>query len=225
MTRLSKQSARAGKPERLRALLPDVWALVKPRRGLLAFAFLLMAVSRVAGLVLPASTKYLIDDVIGRGHVDLLAPIVGAVVVATAIQGLGSFSLVQLVSKAAQKLIAEMRIRVQEHVGRLPVAFHDANKTGDLVSRIMNDVEGFRNLVGTGLIEMAGGMLTATLAFVMMLRLSPRVTLLTLVALAAFGLVIFRGIRVLRPVFRERGQMYAEVTGRLTESLGGVRVV
>ena len=144
---------------------------------------------------------------------------------ATVVQGLGSFALVQLVSKAAQQLIAEMRIRVQEHVGRLPVAFHDANKTGDLVSRIMNDVEGLRNLVGTGLIELAGGLLTATLAFAVMLRLSPRVTLLTLVALAVFGLVVFRGFRVLRPIFRERGQMYAEVTGRLTESLGGVRVV
>ena len=225
MTRLSRQSSRGRKPERLRALLPDVWALMKPRRGLLAVAFLLMAVSRVAGLVLPASTKYLIDDVIGRRQVDLLLPLVGAVVAATVVQGLGSFALVQLLSKAAQQLIAEMRIRVQEHVGRLPVAFYDANKTGDLVSRIMNDVEGVRNLVGTGLIELAGGLLTASLAFVVMLRLSPRVTLLTLVALAVFGLVVFRGFRVLRPVFRERGQIYAEVTGRLTESLGGVRVV
>ena len=225
MTRLSRQSSRGRKPERLRALLPDVWALMKPRRGLLAVAFLLMAVSRVAGLVLPASTKYLIDDVIGRRQIELLLPLVGAVLAATVVQGLGSFALVQLVSKAAQQLIADMRIRVQEHVGRLPVAFHDANKTGDLVSRIMNDVEGFRNLVGTGLIELAGGLLTASLAFAVMLRISPRVTLLTLVALGVFGLVVFRGFRVLRPVFRERGEMYAEVTGRLTESLGGVRVV
>ena len=176
MTRLSRQSARGRKPERLRALLPDIWALVKPRRGLLAVAFVLMAVTRVAGLVLPASTKYLIDDVIGRGRVEWLLPLASAVVAATVVQGLGSFALVQLVSKAAQRLIADMRIKVQEHVGRLPVAFHDANKTGDLVSRIMNDVEGFRNLIGTGLVEMAGGLLTATLAFAVMLRLSPRVT-------------------------------------------------
>ena len=225
MTRLSKRSARGRKPERLRALLPDVWALLKPRRRLLSVAFLLMAVGRVAGLVLPASTKYLIDDVIGGRNVGLLLPLVGAVVGATVVQGVSSFALVQLVSKAAQKLIAETRIRVQEHVGRLPIAFHDANKTGDLVSRIMNDVEGLRNLVGTGLIELAGGLLTATLAFAMMLWLSPRVTLLTVVALAVFGLVVFRGFRVLRPIFRERSEMYAEVTGRLTESLGGVRVV
>jgi len=225
VTRLSRQSARGRKPERMRALLPDVWALLKPRRRLLSLALVLMAIGRVAGLVLPASTKYLIDDVIGRRNLGLLVPLVGAVVGATVVQGLSSYALVQLVSKAAQKLIAETRVRVQDHVGRLPVAFHDANKTGDLVSRIMNDVEGLRNLVGTGLIEFAGGLLTATLAFAMMLRLSPRVTLLTVVALSLFGLVVFRGFQVLRPIFRERGQMYAEVTGRLTESLGGVRVV
>jgi len=192
---------------------------------MLALAFLLMATSRVAGLVLPASTKFLIDDVIGRRHVGLLAPLVGAVVAATVVQGLSSFALVQLVSKAAQKLITDTRVRVQEHVGRLPVAFHDANKTGDLVSRVMYDVEGLRNLVGTGLVELAGGLLTSALAFAVMLSLNPRVTLVTVAALAAFALVVFRGFRVLRPVFRERGKLYAEVTGRLTESLGGVRVV
>ena len=225
VTRLSKRSARGRKPERLRALLPDVWALLKPRRRLLSVAFLLMAVGRVAGLVLPASTKYLIDDVIGGRNVGLLLPLVGAVVGATAVQGVSSFALVQLVSKAAQKLIAETRIRVQEHVGRLPVAFHDANKTGDLVSRIMNDVEGLRNLVGTGLIELAGGLLTATLAFAMMLWLSPRVTLLTVVALAVFGLVVFRGFRVLHLVLHD--QRNATVGGivrgvRFPEPLVGV---
>jgi subfamily B ATP-binding cassette protein MsbA len=225
VTRLSRQSARGRKPESLRALLPDVWALMRPRRGLLALALVLMAVSRVAGLVLPASTKFLVDDVVGARRVDLLLPLVGAVVGATVVQGLAGFALVQLVSKAAQKLIAEMRVKVQEHVGRLPVAFHDAHKTGDLVSRVMNDVEGFRNLVGTGLVELLGGLLTASLAFAVMLRLSPRVTLLTVGALAVFGLVVFRGFRVLRPIFKERGEMYAAVTGRLTESLGGVRVV
>jgi subfamily B ATP-binding cassette protein MsbA len=225
VTRLSKQSARRRKPEHVRALLPDVWALVKPRRALLALALVLMAIGRVAGLVLPASTKYLIDDVIGLRNLGLLLPLVGAVVGATVVQALSSFALVQLVSKAGQKLIAETRIRVQDHVGRLPVAFHDANKAGDLVSRIMSDVEGLRNLVGTGIIEFAGGLLTATLAFGMMVRLSPRVTLLIILALSLFGLVVFRGFRVLRPIFRERGQIYQEVTGRLTESLGGVRVV
>jgi len=212
-------------PERLRALLPEVWALVRPRRRVLALAFVLMAVSRVAGLVLPVSTRFFIDDVIGRGRVEWLLPLVLGVLGATAVQGLSAYALVQLVSKAAQQLIAEMRIKVQEHVGRLPVAFHDATRSGDLVSRIMNDVEGFRNLIGTGLVELSGGLLTASLAFAVMLRLSAPVTLLTLVALVAFALVVYRAVKLLGPVFRERSKIYAEVTGRLTESLAGVRVV
>ncbi|MFN8095836.1 MAG: ABC transporter ATP-binding protein, partial [Vicinamibacteria bacterium] len=224
-TRLSRQSARGRKPERLRALLPDVWALVRPRRGVLAVALLLMAMGRLAGLVLPGSTKFLIDDVIGSRRPDLLPVLVGAVVVATVVQGVSSFALTQIVSKEAQKLIAEMRIRVQQHIGRLPVAYHDANKTGDLLARIMWDVEGVRNLVGTGLVELAGGLLTAAAAFGVMLWLSARTTLLTLASLTAFGLVLFRAFAVLRPIFRERGKLQAEVTGRLTETLGGVRVV
>ncbi len=184
-----------------------------------------MAANRLAGLVLPGSAKFLIDDVIGRRQVELLLPLVGAVLGATLIQGLTSYGLVQLLSKAAQQLIADMRIKVQAHVGRLPVAFHDATKTGELVSRIMTDVEGVRNLIGTGLVELCGGLLTATLSFVVLLWLSPPMTLLTLVSLGAFGLVLARALRVLRPVFRQRSEIYAEVTGRLTESLGGVRVV
>jgi len=198
---------------------------MRPRWRTLAFAFVLMAAGRLAGLVLPGSTKFLIDDVIGRQRADLLPLLVGAVVLATAVQGLSGFVLAQIVSKEAQRLIAEMRIRVQEHIGRLPIAYHDANKTGDLVSRIMWDVEGLRNLVGTGLIEMAGGILTAAAAFGVMIYLSTRTTLLTFLSLAAFGLVLFRAFTVLRPIFRERGKLVAEVTGRLTETLGGVRVV
>jgi subfamily B ATP-binding cassette protein MsbA len=229
-TRAAKKLAKDKKARglsraQLRAMLPEVWALMKPRRGLLALAFLLMAVSRVAGLVLPVSTKTFIDEVIARGQVDKLVPLVLAVLGATFVQGVSAYALVQLVSKAAQRLIAEMRIKVQEHVGRLGVAFHDQTRSGDLVSRIMNDVEGFRNLIGTGLVELAGGLLTASLAFVVMLRLSAPVTLLTLVAILAFMLVVYRAVKVLGPIFRERGQLYAEVTGRLTESLAGVRVV
>ena len=225
-TRLSRQAARgSNKPARLRALLPEVWSLMRPRRRALAVAFVLMAAGRLAGLVLPGSTKFLIDDVIGKHRPELLPLIVGAVVLATVVQGLSGFALAQIVSKEAQKLIADMRVRVQQHVGRLPIAYHDANKTGDLVSRIMWDVEGLRNLVGTGLIEMAGGLLTATAAFGVMMYLSPRTTALTLVSLGAFGLVLFRAFSVLRPIFSERGRLQAEVTGRLTETLGGVRVV
>ncbi len=224
-TRLSAQAARGSRPQRLRAILPEVWELVRPRRGLLAFALVLMAIGRVAGLVLPGSTKFLVDDVIGRHRADLLLPLVGSVALATLVQGLTGYALTQLVSKEAQRLIAQMRARVQQHVGRLPLAFHDATRTGELVSRIMNDVEGVRNLVGTGLIELAGGLLTAALAFSVMVYLSPRTTLLTLVALGVFGVILSRAFSVLRPIFRERGRIYAEVTGRLNETLGGVRVV
>jgi len=211
--------------ERLRAMLPDLWVLVRPRRWLLLGGFGLMAINRVAGLVLPASTRYLIDDVLGKGRRDLLLPIVGAVVAATFIQAITSFALTQLLSKAAQRLIADMRKQVQAHIGRLPVAYYDGNKTGSLVSRIMSDVEGVRNLIGTGLVEFAGGLLTAVLALVLMLRISPVMTLVTAASLGAFSVVLYRAFGVLRPIFRERGKIYAEVTGRLTESLGGVRVV
>jgi subfamily B ATP-binding cassette protein MsbA len=211
--------------ERMRALLPHLWALVHPRRWLLLAGLGLMAVNRVAGLVLPASTKYLVDDVLGKGRRDLLVPLVSAVVGATLVQGLTSFALTQLLSKAAQRLIADMRKQVQAHVGRLPVAYYDVNKTGALVSRIMTDVEGVRNLIGTGLVEFTGGLLTAVLALVLMLRTSAIMTLVTFLSLAAFSVVLYRAFGVLRPIFRERGKIYAEVTGRLTESLGGVRVV
>jgi ABC-type multidrug transport system fused ATPase/permease subunit len=224
-TRLSRRAARGSKPERLRDLLPDVWALVRPRGGLLAIGFALMVTNRLAGLVLPGSTKFLVDDVIGGRQVGLLVPLVGAVLTATLVQGLSSYALVQLLSRGAQQLITEMRVKLQDHVGRLPVSFHDARKTGELVSRIMSDVEGVRNLIGTGLVEMTGGLLTAALAFVVLMWLSPTMTLLTAGCLGIFALVLFRGLKVLRPIFRQRSEIYAEVTGRLTESLGGVRVV
>jgi subfamily B ATP-binding cassette protein MsbA len=211
--------------ERLRALLPDLWALVRPRRALLALALVMMAVNRVAGLVLPGSTKYLIDDVIGKRQADLLLPLIGAVVVATVVQGATSFALTQVLSKAGQRLIAEMRLRVQTHVGALPIAYYDANKSGTLVSRIMTDVEGLRNLVGTGIVDLLGGLLTALLALIVMFRLSPVMTAVTFLSLVACTLVFERAFRVMRPIFRERGKIYSEVTGRLTESLGGVRVV
>jgi ABC-type multidrug transport system fused ATPase/permease subunit len=224
-TRLSRGKARGLSPRLLRSLLVEMWTLMRPRRRILALAFVLMALSRVAGLVLPVSTRYFIDDVVGRGRVEWLLPLVLGVIAATVVQGTCSYALVQLVSKAAQRLIAEMRVKVEEHVGRLPVSFHDATRAGELVSRIMNDVEGFRNLIGTGLVELFGGLLTAGIAFVLMLRLSERVTLLALVALVAFALVVYRAVKLLGPIFRERGEIYAGVTGRLTESLSGVRVV
>src|SRR5438128_5475934 len=211
--------------ERLRALWPELKELVGPRRGLMAAGLALIAVNRVCGLVLPASTKFLIDDVIGDRRADLLAPLVGAVVAARLVQGVTSFGLTQMLSKAAQRLIAELRRKVQAHVGRLPIAYYDANKTGALVSRIMTDVEGVRNLVGTGLVELAGGLLTAVIALVLMLRISPVMTLVAFGVLLVFGFGINKAFATIRPIFRARPKITAEVTGRLTESLGGVRVV
>ena len=213
------------KSERLKALLPDIMALVAPRKGILALGFVLMAINRVSGLVLPASTKFLIDDVIGKKRMDMLLPLLAAVVGATFIQGVTSFSLTQVLSKAAQRLIAELRRKVQSHIGRLPVTFYDANKTGALVSRIMSDVEGVRNLIGTGLVEFVGGLLTAAIALVVLFKISATMTLLAFAFLVGFGVVLNRAFGTIRPIFRERGKINAEVTARLTESLGGVRVV
>ncbi len=217
--------ANIAKSERLRALLPDIWELIRPRRYSLLLGLALIAVNRVAGLVLPASTKYLIDDVIGKRNTALLTPLVLAVLGATMLQGVTSFTLTQLLSKAAHRLIADLRRKVQRHVGRLPVAYYDANKTGTLVSRIMTDVEGMRNLVGTGLVELIGGLLTAAIAFVLLMRISPLLTGISLALLLIFALFLRKAFKTIRPIFRERGKINAEVTGRLTESLGGVRVV
>src|SRR4030081_199045 len=205
--------------------LPHVWALIKPRRGILAAGLLLMAVNRVSGLILPASTKYLVDDVIGKHHIHLLTPIVLAVLAATVIQGLTSFTLTQLLSKSAQKMIADLRRQVQAHIGKLSISFYDANKTGVLVSRIMSDVEGVRNLIGTGLVEFVGGLMTGALALVVLLRISVTMTLIAFSVLLVFGVGLNKAFTTIRPIFRARPKITAEVTGRLTESLGGVRVV
>ncbi|MBI2072909.1 MAG: ABC transporter ATP-binding protein [Gemmatimonadetes bacterium] len=210
---------------RLLAILPDVWALVWPRRKLLAIGFVLMAINRVAGLVLPASTKFVIDNVIVNRQTELLLPLVLLVTAATAIQATTSFSLTQLLSKAAQRLIAEMREKVQRHVIRLRIAFFDATKTGALVSRIMADVEGIRNLIGTGMVELAGGLLSAALALVIMLRISPMLTGFAVVMLGIFVVALYFAFGTLRPIFRQRSILQAEVTGRLAETLGGIRVV
>jgi subfamily B ATP-binding cassette protein MsbA len=203
----------------LRAIGPFLWQLVRPRRGLLALGFLLMAINRISGLVLPYFSRFVIDKP------ELLKPVVLVIVTATAIQGVTSFTLTQLLSKAAQRLIADLRRKVQEHIGRLPVAFYDSNKTGNLVSRIMSDVEGVRNLLGTGLIEFIGGLLTAAIALGFLFAISKVMTLLTFGALLVVAVALTQAFGTIRPIFRERGKINAEVTGRLTESLGGVRVI
>src|SRR5215813_1127609 len=205
--------------------LPGVWGLIKPRRGLLALGFVLMAINRVSGLVLPASAKYFLDDVINKHQIQLLTPIVLCLLGATVIQGLTSFTLTQLLSKSAQRMITDLRKQVQAHIGRLPVTFYDANKTGALVSRIMSDVEGVRNLIGTGLVEFVGGVMTAIVALVYLLFVNVRMTLLAFTILVVFALFLNKAFSTIRPIFRARPKINAEVTGRLTESLGGVRVV
>ncbi len=223
--------ARAGadlpkkKPD-LKKVMPEIWKLIRPRRWLLLFGFGLMVINRVAGLVLPFSTKFLIDRVLGtHGNPRLLMPLVGIVFTTTAIQAVTSFSLTQLLSKAAQRMITDLRQQVQQHVGRLAVSFYDANRTGLLVSRIMNDVEGVRNLIGTGLVEFVGGMLTAGLVFGYLVYSNTRMTLIVFAVVGGFVIVLQNAFKTIRPIFRERAKITGEVTGRLTESLGGVRVV
>jgi subfamily B ATP-binding cassette protein MsbA len=211
--------------QKFKSAWPLIKEMIAPRKGLLAIGFVLMAINRIAGLVLPASTKWLVDSVMVKHQSQLLKPIVGAVVAATIIQGLSSFALTQSLSKAAQRLIAELRRKVQAHVSRLPVGFYDANKTGNLVSRIMQDVEGVRNLIGTGLVEFLGGLMTAAIALVALFKISASMTLLAFSAFALFSLVLKKAFATIRPIFRERAKINAEVSGRLTESLGGVRVV
>jgi len=199
--------------------------MMRPRRRILAIGFVLMVISRVCGLVLPTSTKFLVDNVIGKKQLNLLLPLVLAVMTATIIQGITSFTITQLVSKAAQRLIAEMRRKVQAHIGHLPVSYYDSNKSGTLVARIMSDVDGIRNLLGTGLIEFLGGLLTAFLVLGFLLRISWLLTSIALVIIVVFALALQKAFTTIRPIFKERAKINAEVTGRLTESLGGVRVV
>ncbi len=226
----SAQRAGAGetgpkKKPNLKKVLPEVWKLVRPRRWLLLFGLVLVLVKSASGMVLPFVTKYLLDKVFAPHRVQLLLPLVGVVLAATAVQAASSYALTQLLSKAAQRMITELREQVQQHIGRLPVSFYDANRTGVLVSRIMTDVEGVRNLIGTGLIEFVGGIATAIVAFGILVQASSRMTFVLFGVLLAFVFVLQRAFKTIRPIFRERGKINAEVTGRLTESLGGVRVV
>jgi ABC-type multidrug transport system fused ATPase/permease subunit len=224
--------ARTGQPDApkrkpdLKKLWPQVWRLVVPRGGLLLAGMVLMVINRVAGLVLPYTSKPLLDKVLTKtGDPALLPKMIALVFTAMVVQAITSFSLTQLLSKAGQRLIAEMRRQVQRHVGLLSVAYYDENRTGTLVARIMTDVEGVRNLVGTGLVEFVGGILTAVLAFLYLLHRSVQVTLTVFTVMGLFVFVLQYGFKMIRPIFRERGKINAEVTGRLTESLGGVRVI
>jgi subfamily B ATP-binding cassette protein MsbA len=199
--------------------------LVMPRRGKIGLGFLLMLINIGMSMILPYAPKIVLDNIITGKQYNLLTPLVVVVFGATLIQALTSFSLTQLLSKEGQRLIAQLRRQVQEHVGRLPVAYYDATKSGALVSRIMSDVEGVRNLIGTGLVEFAGGILKALVAFVILLKISAVMTGFALLFIAIFAGVLSKAFQSIRPIFRERGKINAEVQGRLTESLAGVRVV
>ncbi len=203
------------------AFLEFVW----PRKGLLGVGLVLIVINRASDLVIPAASKYLIDEVVQKRNLSLLTPIAsvaGAAVLAGVVSG---FLLTQLLSKNAQLLIAQLRIKVQQHVGRLPVRYYDAAKTGALLSRIMSDVEGVRNLIGTGIVELLGGILTAIAAFALLLAINAELTFAVLLFLVMFAFVITKAFAYMRPVFRERSVIHAEVSGRLAESLGGVRVI
>ena len=199
--------------------------LVAEHKASLAIGLALMVVNRLSGFVLPWTSKFLIDDIIGKKRPDLLMPLAAAAVVATIVQAATAFSLSQVVSVAAQRAITEMRKRVQAHVLRLPISYFDSTKTGVVISRIMTDAEGVRNLVGTGLIQLLGSVLTAVIALVVLMVLNWKLTSATLIVLLGFGSMMTIAFKRLRPLFRERGAINAEVTGRLTETIGGVRLV
>jgi ABC-type multidrug transport system fused ATPase/permease subunit len=208
-----------------RAVLADAKELIVARKGRLALGLGLMAINRLSGLVLPWLTRSLLDDVIGKHHVEMLAKLVFLAGAATALQAITSFALAQVLGKAAQRSITEMPRRVQRHVGRLPVGYFEQTKSGALLSRVMNDAEGLRNLVGTGLVEIVGGLVTAVFALAILFHLNAKLTFIALAVLSLFGFVMQYAFRTLRPLFRERSKINADLSGRLTESFSGVRVV
>src|SRR5215211_469328 len=207
----------------------SAWAEAKKlmwnARWRLAFGSLLMLISRLAGMVLPASTKYIGDEVFTNRNYGLIKWIALAIGISTLIQGVTSFALSQILGVAAQLAITNMRMRVQRHIERLPISYFDSTQSGQLISRIMSDAEGIRNLVGTGLGQILGSVVTASIAVGVLFYINWQLTLATIVVLLIFGAALMYAFRVLRPVFRERGEINAQVTGRLGESLGGIRIV
>ncbi len=218
MTDTKKRDKRA-------AVRREARELVSRYRGYLAVGFVLMLISRLAGFVLPTSFKFLVDDVLGKNRLDLLVPIAAAVGIATVIQAVTAFANSQVISVTGQRAITEMRRKVEARVVRLPVRYFDSTQTGVLISRIMTDAEGIRNLIGTGIIQLVGGTLTAIIALGALFWFNWKLTLANLLILLLFGGGMASAFRRLRPIFRERGEINARVTGRLNETLGGIRVV
>ena len=199
--------------------------IIWPRRKIVITGLVLIIISRLAGLVLPGATKYLVDDVIAGEDLELLKYLLLAVLAAIIVQAITSFLLTRILSVEAQRLISILRAQVQQKILKLPVRFFDNAKSGALVSRIMTDVEGVRNLVGTGLVQLVGGLLTSVISLFFLIRISPMMTLYVLLPVAIFGLISLKAFKFIRPIFRERGVINAEVTGRLTETLNGIRVI
>lgn len=199
--------------------------IILPRWKLLSLGLLLIIINRLSGLVLPGASKYLIDEVIAKGDIHMMKLLLAGVSGAILIQSVTSYFLTRLLSVEAQYLISRLRSDVQRHIIHLPLRFFDNTKSGELVSRIMTDVEGVRNLVGTGLVQLFGGVLTSVVALVLLIKISPLLTLYVIIPLSIFGLISLKAFGYIRPIFRERGKINAEVTGRLTESLNGIRII
>lgn len=213
------------KPERKVTMGQVFKTIIWPRRNQLFLGLFLIIISRLSGLILPGASKYLIDDVIPSNDLNMLKWLIIAVVASIVVQSVTSYALTQILSVEAQHLIAKLRSQVQKHIIKLPIRYFDNAKTGELVSRIMTDVEGVRNLVGTGFAQMIGGILTAVISLVLLISISPLMTLYVLLPVIVFGLVSLKAFGKIRPIFRERGKINAQVTGRLTETLGGIRVI
>ncbi|MDO6515737.1 ABC transporter ATP-binding protein [Zobellia uliginosa] len=207
------------------SILTAFKTIIWPRRNLVFIGLVLIVISKAASFVAPMSLKYLMDDIIPNKDLDFLKLLVGAVALAILVQAVTSFLLTKILSVQAQFLISELRAQVQKKVLSLPISFFDNAKSGALVSRIMSDVEGVRNLIGTGLVQLVGGTITAVVSLILLLRISWTMTIFTLVPLAIFALIALKAFKIIRPIFRNRGKINAEVTGRLTETLGGVRVI
>ncbi|WP_074409321.1 ABC transporter ATP-binding protein [Aquimarina megaterium] len=199
--------------------------IIWPRKNLVFIGLLLIVLSRLASLVLPMASKYLMDDVIAKKDYEMLKMLLIGVGLAILVQAVTSFLLTRILSVQAQFLISELRAQVQKKVLSLPISFFDNTKSGALVSRIMSDVEGVRNLIGTGLVQLVGGTITAIISLVLLIRISPSMTLFVLVPVSVFGIVALKAFKYIRPIFRKRGVINAEVKGRLTETLAGVRVI
>lgn len=207
------------------SILTAFKTIIWPRRKLVFIGLLLIVISKAASFVAPISLKYLMDDIVPNKDIDFLKTIVAVVIAAFSIQAVTSFLLTKVLSIQAQYLISELRAQVQKKVLSLPISFFDNNKSGSLVSRIMSDVEGVRNLIGTGLVQLVGGTITAVVSVVLLVQISLQMTVMAFIPLILFAFISLKAFKIIRPVFRERGKINAEVKGRLTETLSGVRVI